>query len=54
MTVAPGDRTHIPNSLRPIYNVVSQQLNQIKEATPVRVPVCNSLIDQVVLTDRHM
>ncbi|KAH9059766.1 hypothetical protein EDB87DRAFT_1675007 [Lactarius vividus] len=30
----PGDRTHIPDSLRPIYNVVSQQLNQLKQTTP--------------------
>ncbi|KAF8270128.1 hypothetical protein EI94DRAFT_1572288 [Lactarius quietus] len=30
----PGDRTHIPDSLRPIYNVVSQQLTQLKQTTP--------------------
>ncbi|KAH9171578.1 hypothetical protein EDB89DRAFT_1091731 [Lactarius sanguifluus] len=30
----PGDRTHIPDSLRPIYNVVGQQLNQLKQTTP--------------------
>lgn len=30
----PGDRTHIPDSLRPIYGVVSQQLNQLKQTTP--------------------
>ncbi|KAI0302809.1 hypothetical protein B0F90DRAFT_1627011 [Multifurca ochricompacta] len=30
----PGDRTHIPDSLRPIYNIVSQQLNQLKQTTP--------------------
>ncbi|KAI9459387.1 hypothetical protein F5148DRAFT_1218787 [Russula earlei] len=30
----PGDRTHIPDSLRPIYNVISQQLDLIKQTTP--------------------
>jgi len=36
MSVAPGDRTHIPDSLRPIYNVINQQLIQLKQMTPVR------------------
>jgi hypothetical protein len=37
MSIAPGDRTHIPDSLRPIHNVIGQQLNQLKQATPVRI-----------------
>ncbi|KAI0259714.1 hypothetical protein BC834DRAFT_974042 [Gloeopeniophorella convolvens] len=30
----PGDRTHIPDSLRPIYEVVNQLLVQAKQTTP--------------------
>jgi hypothetical protein len=33
---APGDWGHIPDSLRPVYNVINQQLIQLKQTTPVR------------------
>lgn len=32
---APGDRSHIPDNLRPIYSVISQQLEIVKQTTPV-------------------
>lgn len=36
--LAPGDRTHIPESALPIYNVLTEQLVQLKQTIPVRVP----------------
>lgn len=35
--LAPGDRSHIPDELRPIFQVVSSQLEQLKQLTPVGV-----------------
>ncbi|EKM49465.1 uncharacterized protein PHACADRAFT_214425 [Phanerochaete carnosa HHB-10118-sp] len=30
----PGDRSHIPDHLRPIFNIISQQLEIVKQTTP--------------------
>lgn len=35
--VAPGDRSHIPDSARPAYDIISEQLNRLKQTTPVRI-----------------
>ena len=32
---APGDRSHIPEDLRPVFQVISGQLEQLKQVTPV-------------------
>lgn len=34
--LAPGDRTHIPESALPIYNVLTEQLAYLKQTVPVR------------------
>ncbi|PSR74443.1 hypothetical protein PHLCEN_2v9855 [Hermanssonia centrifuga] len=31
---SPGDRSHIPDDLRPVYIVISEQLNHAKQTTP--------------------
>jgi hypothetical protein len=36
--LAPGDRSHIPDSVRPAYNIISGQLNQLKQTSPVCDP----------------
>jgi hypothetical protein len=35
---APGDRTHIPNQYRPIFEILSAQLDQLKQTAPVQLP----------------
>lgn len=43
--VAPGDRSHIPDELRPIFQVVSGQLEQLKQITPVSAMSIRKLDD---------
>jgi hypothetical protein len=31
---APGDRSHIPEHARPIFDVLTEHLNQMKQVTP--------------------
>jgi protein transport protein SEC31 len=33
---AAGDRSHIPDHLRPAYEIISENLNRIKQTMPVR------------------
>ncbi|KAI8971291.1 hypothetical protein BD414DRAFT_540468 [Trametes punicea] len=40
----PGDRSHIPDELRPIYQVISSQLEQLKQVTP---PQQKRLVDDL-------
>jgi protein transport protein SEC31 len=35
---AAGDRSHIPESVKPAYNVILDQLSHMRQTTPVRVP----------------
>jgi len=36
--LAPGDRSHIPESTKPAYEVLAQELNRMKQTTPVCSP----------------
>ncbi|KAI0360315.1 WD40 repeat-like protein [Trametes cingulata] len=40
----PGDRSHIPDELRPIYQVISSQLEQLRQVTP---PQQKRLVDDL-------
>ncbi|KAI0674665.1 hypothetical protein C8Q78DRAFT_989533 [Trametes maxima] len=40
----PGDRSHIPDELRPVYQVISSQLEQLKQVTP---PQQKRLVDDL-------
>ncbi|GJE96308.1 WD40 repeat domain-containing protein [Phanerochaete sordida] len=40
----PGDRSHIPDHLRPVYSVISQQLEIVKQTTP---PQQKRLVDDL-------
>ncbi|KAI0634701.1 hypothetical protein C8Q77DRAFT_1103589 [Trametes polyzona] len=40
----PGDRSHIPDHLRPVYQVISNQLEQLKQITP---PQQKRLVDDL-------
>ncbi|KAF8886801.1 hypothetical protein BD779DRAFT_1673098 [Infundibulicybe gibba] len=40
----PGDRTHIPESARPAFNVISEQLNRMRQTTP---PQQKRLVDDL-------
>ncbi|KAG5641968.1 hypothetical protein DXG03_003842 [Asterophora parasitica] len=40
----PGDRSHIPDHARPAYNVISEQLNRMRQATP---PQQKRLVDDL-------
>jgi hypothetical protein len=33
--LAPGDRSHIPESARPTFNVISEQLNRLRQTAQV-------------------
>ena len=35
--IAPGDRSHIPDSVRPAYDVIVEQLNHLRQTSPVRL-----------------
>lgn len=37
---APGDRSHIPEEVRPAFNVLSEQLGRLRQTTPVRPSSC--------------
>lgn len=41
---APGDRSHIPDHARPIFDVLSEHLNEMKQVTP---PQQKRLVDDL-------
>ena len=40
---APGDRSHIPDDFRPIFNVISQQLEIVRQTSPVSPDILNGV-----------
>lgn len=42
LIAAPGDRSHIPEHLRSIYEIISEHLNHLKQTTPVS---CHSITE---------
>lgn len=44
LMVAPGDRSHIPERLRPVYEIINEHLNHLRGATPVSCRVITECV----------